>query len=363
MIPSTVRAALFEAAGRALEIQQLPMPALQAGQVLVRVRMCTLCGSDLHTFSGRRTTPAPCILGHEILGQIEEIHNGGSLLDAAGREVRPGDRITWAIAVHCGGCFYCREGWPQKCESLHKFGHTAVSSQWPLSGGLAEYCFLPPGTSILGIPDELPDAVACPVNCATATIAAAMRRGSLRAGQSVLIHGAGMLGLTACAWARMAGATAVLIVDPNRERARQARSFGATHTFDGSGLSELRTACTKVSNGRGVDLALEISGSGEAIQEQHDLLRIGGHQILIGSVFPQEPVPCAAETIVRKCLTIQGIHNYAPEDLVKALQFLQSAHVNYPFESLVRTGCALSDVNKALEIARTGSDLRVAVQP
>ena len=112
-----------------------------------------------------------------------------------------GDRITWTLCASCGRCSNCRRGLPQKCEHLFKYGHEALAGDRP-SGGLATHCVLRPGTTIFVVPDELPDSVACPANCATATVMASIRllqEVTPVQGRTVLIAGMGMLGLTAAA--------------------------------------------------------------------------------------------------------------------------------------------------------------------
>ena len=117
------------------------------------------------------------------------------------------------MMVHCGTCFFCTHSLPNKCECLFKYGHEAITSARALSGGLATHCQLNRGTALVRVPDSLPDAVACPASCATATIAAALRHAGDLTDAVVLIHGAGMLGLTAAAWASVRGAKAVVLCD------------------------------------------------------------------------------------------------------------------------------------------------------
>ena len=115
-----VLAAIFYEAKRPLEFCLLPRPELQPGEVLARVVCCTLCGSDLHTIAGRRKELSPSILGHEILGVVEEVSDEPAV-DVHGDPLKPGDRITWSICVSCGRCDRCLRGLPQKCRHLHKY--------------------------------------------------------------------------------------------------------------------------------------------------------------------------------------------------------------------------------------------------
>src|SRR5262249_8984673 len=166
---------------------------------LVDVVACTLCGSDIHTLHGCRAVPVPTILGHEILGRIAAFGPEAPRRDAVGHPLQEGDRVTWGVVARCGGCFYCLRGLPQKCERQVKYGHEPLRPGLELTGGLAGHCLLMPGTTVLRVPDDLSDALVCPVNCATATVAAALEAAGPIDGRRVLVMGSGMLGVTAMA--------------------------------------------------------------------------------------------------------------------------------------------------------------------
>src|SRR5262249_62070482 len=116
-------------------------------------------------------------------------------VDHEGRPLQMGDRVVWSLAVGCGACFFCAHELPQKCAHLVKYGHAAIGEAHTLSGGLATHCHLLRGTAVYRAPEEVPDLVACPATCATATVAAALRQAGDVEGATVLIQGAGMLGL------------------------------------------------------------------------------------------------------------------------------------------------------------------------
>ncbi len=246
-----VQAAVLVRPNAPLQVRTLSPRPPSAGELLVRVGMTTLCGSDLHTYTGRRSAPIPSILGHEIVGEVVETGPGDPPCDLAGREISIGQRITWSLCVSCGNCFFCQRDLPQKCAQLFKYGHEALSERQPLSGGLAQLVHLLPGTATLILPDGLTERVACPANCATATVAAALRTGGLVAGEAVLVQGCGMLGLTACAMCAQRGAQQIIATDVDPQRLQRALAFGATscwrstrrvdHTKDGS-LSAPRVA-------------------------------------------------------------------------------------------------------------------------
>jgi alcohol dehydrogenase len=359
----TSRAMVFCESGRPLELRRYPLPRLADGEVLVRVTCCTLCGSDVHTYHGRRSTPCPTVLGHEIIGEVAGLPSGAMVCDYEGAPLSVGDRITWSVAASCGQCFFCKEGLPQKCQRLLKYGHQQISGRHQLSGGLADYCHLTPGTAILRVPAELSDAAATPANCATATTAAAMRYAGACSDRVVLVQGAGTLGLTAAAMAVAGGAREVIVCDMLAERLRRAECFGATQTACvGENDDTLRAAVDGVTSGRGVDIAIDMSGAPAAMETGIGMLRIGGRCVWVGATFPARPLSLSAETVVRKMLSIQGLHNYTPEDLRKALQFLEQNHTRYPFEQLVAKTFALEDADAAFAHASDSGALRVAVK-
>jgi putative phosphonate catabolism associated alcohol dehydrogenase len=361
MNPSNVRAAIFDGPGAPLHVELVMRPGLQPGEALVRVSLCTVCGSDLHTFTGRRKEKTPCVLGHEPVGVVEEVN--GELRDVRGEPVVAGDRVVWAVAVSCGTCFFCRHGLPQKCESLRKYGHEAMTPQCGPVGGLATHCHLLKGTAIVKVPLELPEAVAAPAGCATATVAAVLRACGFgeRPGSSqpstVVVFGMGMLGLTACAWLDVLGATAVAC-DVSDTRLSHAARFGARHLAKPDALADLVKSLTA---GRGADAALELSGSPTASASALEVLRVGGTAVWAGTVSPTDPVPVLPEVLVRRCLTIAGVHNYTPHDLATAIEFLATHHKRFPFAELVAKTFPLAEVNDAFQFAEAERPVRVAV--
>ena len=357
------KAAVFHGPGEAITIEEFPLPELRSGEALVRVSLCTICGSDLHTFTGRRTTPCPTILGHEIIGRIAALGPDQPLVDLRGRILSVGDRVTWTIAASCGDCFYCGEGLTQKCRDLFKYGHERIAPGHALSGGMAEYCHLSQGTGILAVPDLLSDKIACPVNCATATVAAAVRSAPPIEDRVILIQGAGMLGLTAAAMAGSLGAARVVVSDPDAERLARAAAFAATDTVDASsGGEELKKVVGDLTDGRGADTIFEFCGAPAALEAGLDCLRIGGSYLWAGSVAPSTPLALAPERVVRNLWTISGVHNYTHRDLDSALSFLCEHGADHPFEELVEGVYPLSAAQTALERAGAEGSLRLGLR-
>jgi alcohol dehydrogenase len=360
---STSLAAVFHAVGAPLTLERFPIPTLRESEAVVRVTCATICGSDLHSYFGRRHSPTPTILGHEMVGQIFAAGPLGAR-DYRGAPLKIGDRITWSMVWSCGSCFYCTHGLRPKCDRLMKFGHEEISPEHPLMGGMAEYCYLPEGTAIFRVPDRVPDIVASPANCATATVAAIFRNAGTVKDEVVVIHGAGMLGQTACAMAAELGAARVIVIEPDQRRREQAVRFGAQVAIDSAlPLQEILARVRDVSGRRGADVGLELAGYPESIELGIELLRAGGRFLMAGATFPSRPVNLSGEQLVRRWIRIVGVYNYSPEDLESALAFLAETSEKYPFAELVGASYPLREVNAAMAYAENERPPRVALVP
>lgn len=364
-IPSQCTAVIFEPESRALLLEHVRVPTLRSGEVLVRVECCNICGSDAHTVSGRRGCPGPTVLGHEIVGHVAAIGPGTAPRDLDGAPLTIGQRITWAIARWCGQCFYCQRGIEQKCESLFKYGHSTRTTEHPLSGGLADYCVLVPGTAILTVEPQIPAPLAATINCALATAAGVIHTQPDWQDQAVLILGGGMLGLAASAMCRSAGARTVVVSDPQPSRRDLALRFGATHAvppLDPDNPQDFATELSQAQTaGRGFDAIIDMSAAVPAIQHSPHLLRIGGSLVLIGSVADSEPVCWDPQQLVRKMIHIQGIHNYNSRDFREAVRFVHQHDKSYPWNDLFSPAYDLADAQSAFQQAMSGQHIRVAL--
>jgi threonine dehydrogenase-like Zn-dependent dehydrogenase len=169
--------------------------------------------------------------------------------------------------------------------------------------------------------------------------------------------GAGMLGVTACAMAKFYGAKLVIVCDTNEKRLIKACEFGADQSTLPAGLADVVSNLTV---GLGVDIIFELTGSPVAFENAFECVGIGGKIILLGSVFPSAPVGLQMEIVVRKLLSIEGVHNYAPEDLAQALCFLNETRY-LPWKSLVGKWLSLSEVDLAFQLAQSPEYYRVGV--
>jgi alcohol dehydrogenase len=202
------------------------------------------------------------------------------------------------------------------------------------------------------------------VNCATATIAAALRLVGVISGRSVLILGAGMLGLTAAAMSKSRGAKLIAACDTNRERLNQASRFGANSTVQWQpDIDQLRRQLEEQAGARAFDTVLELSGAPDAVEAAFALADVGAHVVLVGTVMKSRPIQVDPESIVRRCLSIHGMHNYAPADLKTAVTFLEEFGAAYPFAELVERTYSLDEINTAVDVAVRNRPIRIAIRP
>ena len=298
----TAKAAVYEAPNEPFQLKDYPLRDAKDDEVLVRITMSTICRSDIHSYQGRRPNPCPGVLGHEIIGEIEQL--GRKIeRDMRGERLSLGDRVTWTEYFFDGDCYY-RDvlDLPQKCHGVRKYGHDLADEPPHFLGGFAQYCYVLPGTGILKIPDELSDEEATPLNCGVATMVSVTEVAGIGLGDTVVVQGLGLLGMYGCAMAKSRGARHVIGIDSMPERLAFAASFGADETFDASALSQehLVAAVREQCAPDGADVVIEVCGAAEVIPSGLEMLRIGGRYVLGGLVSPGADVSIDANVLVRK---------------------------------------------------------------
>ena len=361
----TGKAAVYEAPNTPFILKEFPVRPARRGEVLVRVTMSTICRSDIHSYEGRRPNPCPGILGHEIIGRIEEIGQGIEK-DMRGDPLKVGDRITWSEYFFDGQCYY-REvlDMPQKCHGVRKYGHDLAEEDPHFLGGFAEYCYILPGTWILKLPDNLSDEEATPLNCGVATMASVTEAAEIGLGDAVVIQGLGLLGLYGAAMAKARGARCVIGLDAVASRLQIAKKFGVDHAIDvacvgaKSAMEQVRNLCPP----DGADAVIEVCGVPDVIPQGLQMLRTGGRYVLGGLVNPGASVTIDANMLVKRWITLRGIHNYHPRHLIQALDFVMANRNRFPFKQIVDSRFALKDLDDAFKKASERSVLRAAIVP
>ncbi|MDH3636570.1 MAG: zinc-binding dehydrogenase [Gammaproteobacteria bacterium] len=361
----TGRAAVYHAPNTPFEIQDYPVRDVNPDEVLVRITMSTICRSDIHSYLGHRPNPCPGILGHEIVGVIEQLGEN-MVCDMRGDPLAIGNRVTWTEFFHEGESYYRDvHDLPQKSVGVRKYGHDLATEDPHFLGGFAEYCYILPGTGILNLPGEISDEEATPLNCGVATMISVTEAAKIDVGQTVIVQGLGLLGLYGCAIAKARGARRVIGLDAVADRLEIAKRFGADVTFDVNAVPEedlvsvVRANCPP----DGADVCIEVCGHPGVVSTGIKMLRTGGRYIIAGLVNPDANMNIDGNEILRKMITIKGIHNYHPRQLIQALDFVMTNRDRYPFADIVDSKFSLEQLDEAFTRASDHSVLRAAIVP
>src|SRR5512139_773135 len=285
-------------AGKPLELQNIPIPHAGEKDILVRVRAAGICHSDVHYRSGQSTMgQMPITLGHEIAGEIEWVGSQVTTLQA-------GERVALHYNISCGDCYYCSTGNEQFCTTVKMLGHH-------VDGGYAEYVTVPARNAI-PLPEEISFEEGATLMCASATALHALRKGRVKAGETVAVFGVGGLGLSAIQLAKAMGAVEVFAVDIQQDKLELASEYDAV-PVDASrcdAVEEIR----RITRGRGVDVALEMIGLQKTMKQTVEALAIMGRAVIVGlSRGPLEVNPYA--TLIGHEAEIIGSNDHLLQEL------------------------------------------------
>lgn len=299
---------------RSFAVEEFPVPGLQADEVLVRVRACGICGSDVHGMdgsSGRRIPPI--IMGHEAAGEIAEVGSGVT-------GWKKGDRVTFDSTVYCGECWFCKQEKINLCENRRVLGVSC--GEYRRHGAFAEFVAVPQRI-LYRLPDNLSFEQAAMVEAVSVAVHA-VKRTPLSKDAATLVVGTGMIGLLVVQALRVAGCPQIIAIDLDENRLRLAEKLGATRTFkaDDSGVQEKIRALT---GGRGVDAAFEVVGLSPTVKTAIESVRKGGSVTLVGNLKPQVELPLQA--VVTRELTLIGTCASAGE-YPECLELIASGKIN-----------------------------------
>lgn len=334
-------------------IKELELPSVEPGAVLLEVVKANVCGSDVHIWHGLHPViKKGVVLGHEFIGRIFKLGEGVST-DYAGVPVKVGDRVVAPYYLTCLKCPPCLRGELALCQNAYKFTASPPETPPHFHGSYATHYYIHSNQYFYKVPDGLPDAVAAGANCGLSQVYYGLDQANLSMGQTVVIQGAGGLGLYASAVGKEKGAN-VAIIEGAPERLKLAESFGADQLIDLTKVTKVEERVEqvkKMSGGDGADVVLEVSGVPAAFAEALQLVRPGGTIISIGNILigPEFEVPICPGVITRKSIIIKGIVRYAPYYLHRSLKFLERNLKKYPFEKFSDREYKLSEVQEALE--------------
>jgi L-iditol 2-dehydrogenase len=273
--------------------KEMPIPEFAPDEVLVQVKACGICGSDVHGMDGStgRRIP-PIIMGHEASGVIAKV--GKNV-----KNYKVGDRVTFDSTIYCGDCHFCRRGEINLCENRRVLGVSC--GDYRQHGALAELVAVPKHI-LYRLPDEVSFEQAAMVEpCAIAVHA--IKRTPIHLNDTAVVVGAGMIGLLVIQTLRAAGCGKIIAVDIEPEKLELARKLGADFAFN-STTENVADPVKSLTHGRGADVAFEAVGITAAIQTALDCTRKGGSLTLIGNLSPK--IDLALQSVVTREMTLYG---------------------------------------------------------
>jgi L-iditol 2-dehydrogenase len=345
-----MKAVVFYAPGD-IRVEEVNMPACKDSEILVKVDACAVCGSDMKAAaSGNTRIKPPRIMGHEFTG----------IIVCTGKNVagyRTGDRVVMATSVSCGECYYCRRGYRNLCADLSPMGYS-------YDGGMAEYVIIPAraisNRHLITVPASVPAEIAAlsePVSCAVN----AVEQCRVQKGDTVLVIGAGPMGILNACIARIYGASKIIFAELNDNRLKQCEQFGFDRLVNPA-KEDLKQIVMKETEGYGAD-AVIVAAPAAAPQEQApDLARKQGCVMLFASLpAGKSMLNMDSRLIHYKELRILGSSDSTPEHVRKAVEILSSGL--FAADKIVTHRLPLNDIEKAFELMRSGESLRVVLIP
>ena len=276
-----------------LAITDMPTPTIGADEVLVRVRACGICGSDIHGYDGStgRRIP-PLVMGHEAAGEIDHV-------GAAVENFRAGDRVTFDSTVSCGRCNYCKRGQINLCDNRMVLGVSC--GEYRRHGAFAEYVAVP-ARILYPLPVSLPFEHAALIEAVSVAVHAVQRKVPAP-DDTALVVGCGMIGLLVIQVLRDKGCRSIVAVDVDAGRRALAERLGAERTLDGND-PETPAAVGALTGGSGADVAFEVVGRADTVLMATRSVRKGGTVVLIGNLTPRVELPL--QDVVSRELSLLG---------------------------------------------------------
>ena len=347
-----------------LELKEVPAPKPGPGQVLLKVKACGVCGSDVHFYETDQDdyilypglTKFPAIIGHEFAGEVLEVGPGP---EAEG--FKPGDRVTVEEMVWCGHCRPCRDGFPNHCQNLEEIGFT-------IDGAMAEYIVVPAKLcwKVDAVFERYSDEdLAWEVAATTEPTCVAYntifeRAGGFRPGAYVAIYGAGPIGLAAIQLAKAAGAAVVIAFEISSVRRKLAEEVGADYVYDPREVTPSE-AVMEVSHGEGADLSVEAAGAPEkTIPEMEKTLAIGGKIAVVGRAAKR--VPMFLERFQVRRSQLFGAQGHSGHGIFPSVIRMMGAGL-IDNSKIITSRFPLDEALSALEKATKREDGKIIIKP
>jgi propanol-preferring alcohol dehydrogenase len=342
-----MKAVRLTAIGSPLEEEEIEVPLVGGRDVLIRVKAAGICHSDAHFRAGiSPVTSLPLTLGHEVAGIVERTG-----ADVQG--VVTGDRVCVHYLVTCGRCAYCQTGTEQFCATAQMIGKHR-------DGGYAKFLVVPE-RSVFRLPDEIPFEQGAILMCSSATSLHALNKARLRPGETVAIFGVGGLGVSALQLARHFGAAAVYAVDTNPHKLELAERFDAipVNAAARDPVEQLR----EMTNGRGVDVALELVGLPLTMRQAVQSLAILGRAALVGLTQESFEVAPYAE-LLNKEAEIIGVSDHLASEIPLLLDLVRTRTLDLSEDIIHTIQLEAGAVNASLDqLEEYGNEVRVVIAP
>jgi len=333
--------------GKPLEDADVALPEIGPSDVLIRVAACGICHSDAHYRAGiSKIDPLPMTLGHEVAGRVEFV--GKEVVHVA-----PGDRVCLHYLVSCGRCDFCLRGLEQFCPKGQMIGKHR-------DGGYAEFIKVP-ARNAFALPEEIPYETGAVMMCSSATALHALNKARLKPGESVAIFGFGGLGFSALQLARAVGCGQIYVVEINPAKLASIETLGAVaiDAKAGDPVEQIKEATA----GEGVDVSLELVGSGVTMRQAVQCLGVLGRAALVGltresmSIFPYAD-------LINKEVEIIGVSDHLATELSTLIGLARSGKLRFPPETLRAVDLNAGQVNAALDALQDSIDhVRTVIVP
>lgn len=367
-LPKTCLAAVMTKPNAPIDVREVRVPdRIEPGAALVRIDVASICGSDIHQWEGESGVRLshPVILGHEMMGTI--VRRGEGLThDSIGQPLAEGDRIIWSHAA-CGNCFYCRVLRQETLCPNRVIGMNASAEVFPyILGGFSQYCYVLPTAGKVRVPEDVKSEWASPAACALRSVLHGFERvGQIEPHETVVIQGAGPLGLYATAIAHHLGARQIIVIGAPADRLAVARQWGATETIsieEVSGPRQRRSRVQELTNGLGADVVMELSGAVPAVPEGIQLARRGGRYLIMGQLGSHE-VQVRPALITLKHLSLIGTFSADIRHYWKALDFIRQTRDKFDFDAMISNRYPLREINEAMHNMQGFREIKPLVLP
>ena len=347
------------------ELREVPLAELEENAALLQVELSEVCGTDVHLRAGRLAgVPYPIIPGHVSVGVLAKIR--GTMRDVYGRALREGERVTF-LDVHetCHRCWHCLVAKAStRCPKRRVYGITYGLADG-LTGGWASHIYLKPGVRCIPL-DGVPNERYMAGGCSLPTALHAVERADVMFGDTVLVLGAGPVGLSAVAFAKLRGAGQVLCIGSPAARLESAKLMGASHTLDFTAEPEAHRDewVRGLTRGFGADVTIECTGVPVAVTQAMRFTRDAGRVVIVGQYTDHGEVPFNPHLdLNKKHLEVSGCWGSDYSHFHRAVEMLRTEPGGAAWDALSLSRYPLSQVDEAMDAVAAGTTIKALITP